>query len=213
MLDGIPEPARAGFVATAGRRRFRSGEVLFHEGDLAGSVHVIRRGHVAVRRWTRLGDVVTLTVLGPGSLLGELGAIVPEGLRSATVVALDPTETWSWDRRELAALRAEHPSIDTALVELLIEQVHELTTHLTEALFESADVRVLRRLLAVSRLYGDAEPGTVIPLTQDDVATMAGTTRPTANRALRALEADRVVALARGRITILRPDELARRAR
>jgi CRP/FNR family transcriptional regulator, cyclic AMP receptor protein len=213
MLDGIPEPARTEFLAAARRRRFGAGEVLFHAGDPAGSVHVIRRGHVAVRRSTRLGDVVTLTVLGPGQLLGELGAIVPDGQRSATVVALDPTETLSWDRREMAALRAEHPSVDTALVELLIEQVHSLTAHLTEALFEPADLRVLRRLLNVCRLYGDGEPGTVIPLTQDDVASMAGTTRPTANRALRALEDDGVVTLSRGRITILRPDELARRAR
>lgn len=213
MLDDIPEPARAEFLASAQRRRFRSGEVLFHAGDPAGSVHLIRRGHVAVRRWTRVGDMVTLTVLGPGQLLGELGAIVADGQRAATVVALDPTDTWAWDRRELAALRRAHPSVDAALVDLLIERVHELSTHLEETLFEAADVRVLRRVLAVGEIYGGAAAGTVIPLTQDDVASMAGTTRSTANRALRALEADEVVELSRGRITILRPDELARRAR
>jgi CRP/FNR family transcriptional regulator, cyclic AMP receptor protein len=187
--------------------------VVFHAGDTAGSVHLIRRGHVAVRRWTRFGDVVTLTVLGPGQHFGELGAIVPEGRRAATVVALDPTETWSWDRRDLTALRREHPAVDSALVELLVRQVHELTSHLTEALFESADVRVLRRLLAVGRLYGGAAPGTVVPLTQDDLAAMAGTTRSTTNRTLRALESDGIVALSRGRITILNPDELAERGR
>jgi CRP/FNR family transcriptional regulator, cyclic AMP receptor protein len=213
MLEALPEPARAEFVATAQRRRFRAGEVVFHAGDAAGSFHLIRTGHVAVRRSTRFGDVVTLTVLGPGELFGELGAMVPDGRRSATVVALDPTETLTWDRRDLAALRTEHPSFDTALVEMLTQQVHQLTAHLTEALFESADVRVLRRLLAVCQLYGGAASGTVIPLTQDDLASMAGTTRPTTNRTLRALEADEVVALSRGRITILRPDELARRAR
>jgi CRP/FNR family transcriptional regulator, cyclic AMP receptor protein len=212
MLEALPEPERTTFLAAAQRRRFRPGEVVFHAGDPAGSVHVIRRGHVAVRQWTRFGDVVTLTVLGPDQLFGELGAVTPDGQRAATVIALDLTETWSWDRRELTALRRAHPAVDAALVALLTARIHDLTTHLTEALFESAETRVLRRLLAVCDLYGGRTAGTVVPLTQDDLASMAGTTRSTANRALRSLEADGIVELSRGRITIRDADALARQA-
>jgi CRP/FNR family transcriptional regulator, cyclic AMP receptor protein len=213
MLDGLPETDRTAFLAAARRRRFAAGEVVFHLGDTADTLHLVHRGHVAVRRTTRFGDVVTLSILGPGQLFGELGAAQVDGRRSATVVALDPTETWSWDRRAFAALRARHPGVDAALVDLLTAQVVQLTSHLMEALFESAPTRVLRRLLDVCGQYGGVEAGRVVPLTQDDLATMAGTTRPTVNRTLRALEADGVVALGRGRVTILDPEALARLAR
>jgi CRP-like cAMP-binding protein len=79
-------------------------------------------------------------------------------------------------------------------------------------MFVPADTRVLRRLIAVAQQLGE-NGGTVITLTQDDLASMAGTTRPTANRVLKRAEADGLLRLARGRIEILDTDALAHRAR
>jgi CRP-like cAMP-binding protein len=53
----------------------------------------------------------------------------------------------------------------------------------------------------------------VVPLTQDVVASMAGTTRPTANQVLRAAEQAGLVTISRGRIRVDDPAGLARRAR
>ena len=80
-----------------------------------------------------------------------------------------------------------------------------------EAMFVPADIRVLRRLLEVAQRFGEND-GTRITLTQDDLASMAGSTRSTANRVLKRAEADGLLRLARGRIEILDVDELARRA-
>jgi CRP-like cAMP-binding protein len=51
-------------------------------------------------------------------------------------------------------------------------------------------------------LYGVGDVPAVIPVTQDDLAQLAGTTRPTANRVLRGGEEKGVVTLARGRIEV-----------
>jgi len=75
-----------------------------------------------------------------------------------------------------------------------------------------AEIRVLRRLLAVCELWGELKPGIEVPLTQEDLASLAGTTRSTANRALRQAEADDLVTLARGRIALKDPSGLAVRA-
>ena len=53
--------------------------------------------------------------------------------------------------------------------------------------------------------------GTTIPLTQDDLAELAGTQRAT-NSVLRGFERRGLVALHRARITVLDPPALARRA-
>ena len=60
----------------------------------------------------------------------------------------------------------------------------------------------MRRLAELAALYGDARP-IEIRLRQDDLASMVGTTRPTANRILRQLEEDGVVALRRGTVHVL----------
>jgi len=56
-------------------------------------------------------------------------------------------------------------------------------------------------LIDLVELFGGDAP-VAIPLTQDDIAQLAGTTRSTANRVLRAGEEQGVLQLARGRIEI-----------
>jgi CRP/FNR family transcriptional regulator, cyclic AMP receptor protein len=53
----------------------------------------------------------------------------------------------------------------------------------------------------------------VVPLTQEDVAAMAGTSRATVNRVLRDEQRRGAVALARGRVSVLDRGELERRCR
>ena len=211
LLDALSEDDRRRLLATTRRRRFAAGEVIFHEGDRGDCVYVIERGIVAVRVSTPLGDVATLTMLGTGSAFGELALIDGNERRSATVVAIDATDTRVVDHGEFDALRREHPPVERFLVELLAAQVRQLTDLAVEAMFVAADARVLRRLLAVADQFG--EGGTVVALTQDDLASMAGTTRPTANRVLKRAEADGLLRLGRGRIEILDTDQLSRRAR
>jgi CRP/FNR family cyclic AMP-dependent transcriptional regulator len=76
-----------------------------------------------------------------------------------------------------------------------------------------ADKRVLRRLLELGDLYAEADGATVVPLTQEDLAGLAGTSRATVNRVLREEEARGSVKLGRGRTTVLDRDALARRGR
>ena len=46
-------------LASTLRRRFARGEVVFHESDLADTVHFVAEGRLAARRTTRAGDTVT----------------------------------------------------------------------------------------------------------------------------------------------------------
>ena len=91
-----------------------------------------------------------------------------------------------------------------------------------EALFVPVERRVLRRLLALMDVYGGPGPSpgsddpgeaSEIPLTQDDLASLAGTSRATVNRVLRQAEEAGWVSLGRGRIKVLDSERLARRSR
>jgi CRP/FNR family cyclic AMP-dependent transcriptional regulator len=80
---------------------------------------------------------------------------------------------------------------------------------LAEVASVAADVRVLRRLTEVAELFGGDGDGAVVPLTQDDLAGLAATTRETVNRALRRQVTDGTVELGRGRIVVIAPERLA----
>lgn len=213
LLDVLSEDQRRRLLSVARRRRFKRGEVVFHEGDPGDALHLVDKGHLAVKRSTPLGDVATLLVLGPGDVFGELAVVAP-GPRSATVVALDPVETLALHGEMFDELRLSHPAVDRVLIRALVEEVRRLSAMLVEALYVPADKRIYLRLGDLARIFtvaGQVGP-VLIPLTQEELAQMAGTTRPTANRVLHAAEAAGALRVARGRIEVLDVAALARKA-
>jgi CRP/FNR family transcriptional regulator, cyclic AMP receptor protein len=211
LLAGVPDEDVRTVLSIARRRTFRRGEVVFHESDPADALHLVVKGRFAMHRTTRLGEQALLAVRGPGDAFGELALVAP-GPRSATASALEPAETLCVVRDEFDRLRKLHPSVDRMLVSLLSHEVRRMSELLTEAYYEKAEKRVLRRLLELAVVYGNRGSETEIPLTQEQLASLAGASRATVNAVLSAERARGTIALRRG-ATILRDlDALGRSA-
>ena len=209
LLLSLPDDDRRRMLAAGRRGRYERREVIFHEGDPGDTLHFVERGYVAVRIVTPMGDTATLAVIGPGGTFGELSVLGAKARRSATVIALEPTETWSIHRDQFDALRAANPAVNELLLDTLASHVRRLSEQLVEALYLPANKRVVRRLLALTPVYGRAD----IPVTQDDLGMLAGASRATVNRVLGELAADGAIAVARGRIAVTDRERLARAAR
>ena len=212
LLDVLDADQRRRLLAAARMRRFARQEVLFHEDDPADSLHVLTRGRVAVQVQSDLGAPVTVDVIGVGDILGELALLTPNARRAATAIALEPTETMVLTAVQFESLRAMHREVEAMLVAILVERTRRQSARLVEALTVSASRRVLRRLVELCALYAPGEDEVVVPLTQDHLAGLAGTTRETVNRTLRQ-EAERgAVVVGRGRVTVRSRAELAGRS-
>lgn len=202
LLRGLAGGERRQLLATCTPRRFKRREILCHEGDPGDTLHLVVSGLLLIRVATPLGYTATLTVVGPGDAFGELALLSPDAKRTATVEAAETAETLSLGRAQLTALRTAYPAIDRMLTDTLVEQVRRLSGMVLEALYLPVEARVLRRLVNLARIYGGPAPIAEIRLTQDDLASMAGTTRVTANKILRDLEDRGIVELRRGRIVV-----------
>lgn len=209
LLAGLPEADIQRVLARCRRRRFAKGEVLFHEGDPADCLHIVVKGRVAVRIATSLGDRATIDFIAAGDVVGEQALLPPQAPRGATASALEPTETMALGATDFAELRAAHPTVDAVLLGIVVRRHRALGARLAEALYVGAERRVLRRLIAVAASYDGTD---TIPLTQEDLAGLAGTTRETVNRVLRREAQRGALALARGKITILDGPLLAKHA-
>jgi CRP/FNR family transcriptional regulator, cyclic AMP receptor protein len=212
LLADVPSDELQQMLTIARRRPFGRGEVVFHEGDPADSLHLIVSGRFAVRIRTPLGDTTLLAIYGPGDAFGELALVAPPSHRSATVVALEAAETRSVFREDFEALRKRHPGVDRILVSLLADRIREMNERLLEAHYVDAETRVRRHLRQLAAVY-ERDGTSVIPLTQEEMAEIAGTSRATVNRVLREEERRGVIELKRGRTTIVDPEQLTRRGR
>lgn len=208
LLAGLGESDRRRVIEACIQRRFPRGEALFLEGDAGESLHFLTSGFVVVQITTPFGEIATMNVVGAPDTIGELALLEQYGRRSASVVAITPVETLALDRGAFERLRTEHPIVDRMLVTILSVHVRRLSDRLTEALYVPAETRVFLRLADLLRVFGGETTGTAIPVTQSDLATMAGTTRPTVNRALKAARSAGAILLGRGRIEVIEPSVL-----
>jgi CRP-like cAMP-binding protein len=200
-----PEEIRK-LLAISRRRTFAKGEVVFHRGDPGDSLHLVVKGSFAVRIMTPLGDTVTVAVRGPGDNFGEMALTASDSRRSATVAALQPSETMAIYFDNFERLRTTSEEINHVLISFLAGEVRRQNELLLDALYVPAERRVLRRLIELADVYADGDG--VIALTQEEIAQIAGTTRTTVNRVLRAQEARGTITLTRGKTAIIDRESL-----
>jgi CRP-like cAMP-binding protein len=103
--------------------------------------------------------------------------------------------------------------VNDVLMRLLAGEVRRLDERLLEALYLPAEKRLRRRLCELAELYGGDNGDAEIPLTQEKLAELAGTSRATVNRVLREEEKRGTLELRRRRTVIRDLEALTRRAR
>jgi CRP/FNR family transcriptional regulator, cyclic AMP receptor protein len=214
LLSGVSDEDVRLLLSVARRRRFGRGEVVFHRDDPADSLHLVVAGLFAIRVMTPLGDTVWIAVRGPGENFGEMALVGENRRRSATVSALAQAETLAVYKTDFERLRATYREIDQVLIALLAAEVDTMNERLLEALYLTAERRLLRRLLELALVYrsGDTDTTALIPLTQEELAEFAGAARATVNRVLREEQQRGTLELRRGKTLILDIDQLTKRA-
>jgi CRP-like cAMP-binding protein len=204
---------RKEFLALARARDFTRDEVVCHAGDPGDALHLVERGHLAVRGTMPSGTTATFNILSPGDYFGELALLRPDHRRTATVVSLDASRTQSVAGSAFAALCSRNPEFHRVVTMLLADRVEALSQRLLETMYESLDRRVFRRLVELAATYGDTGGTAVIPLSQAQLADLVGATRPSVNQVLQRLADDGTVTLGRSRIEVRDLPGLVRRAR
>lgn len=203
FLEVLPEVGRDRVLAVARPQRFARGDVIVRQGDAANSLFLVESGSLAVRLATPTGESVMLNVMGAGDVFGEVGVLLEDQERTATIEAIDDVVVRVLRREDFDALRTRHSEVNDFLLVLLARRTDRLSRLVAEAHYLPVEKRIARRVLEGGRRFTRGVLPVVVPLTQDEVAQLAGTTRPTTNQVLKRFEADGVIRLARGRVEIL----------
>lgn len=218
-LVGIPLFAAldtAGIEALAREtriRRFRRGEVIFHQADPGDALFIMLSGLVKISLPAETGDEAILATLRPGDFFGEL-ALLDGAPRSATATALEATETAVLARDRFRELIANDAGIRDTFLTALARELRRLTTHVEELHFLDIAGRLAARLARLAEEQGRPQPDGSIrldgPLTQSDLAAMVGCTRQSVNKLLGLYAGDGLIRLDRDAIVVLDLDGLTR---
>lgn len=215
FLGSLSEDVRSALLAAGHVRRWSAGEVLFREGDAAGSALVIVAGLVKIHKRGRGGEELILSLCGPGDLLGEVAAL-QGAMRSADATALAEVEAAVVAVGELRVLLAQHSHLALVLLELALQRLGLADQRRLESAAAESLPRVTSRLLELSERFGVvASDGTLavdMPISQEELASWAGASRESTARALRTLRELGLIETHRKRMVVLDPEGLRQHA-
>jgi CRP-like cAMP-binding protein len=212
LLASLPGAIQDRILRSAGPRQYRPAEVVYHEGDIGHSLHLVMSGHFAARLSTPHGQDVLFGVFRPGEFFGEGALLDWDVTRRVTVFALEAGETYSLARDDFRRLIREHPDVADEVLLVLTRRITHCIRRVVESLHTPSKIRVLRRLLELADAYRMDGATLQIPLAQAVVAGLAGTSRGTVNEVLREEASRGTITLGRRCITIVDEAGLIRRA-
>ena len=145
---------------------------------------------------------------------GELAVLQENATRSADAQALAETECYVLHRQAVVAFLVAHPAVMWRLVTVLSDYIRRKDEAYSDLAFNDIPGRVARKLLELAAARGGsgAEAQVTVPLSQRTLAGLVGASRENVNRALSRFAALGAIKLERGRVTVLRPEELRRRS-
>lgn len=210
LFTDLPQTQLSSLVGTLERRTYRKGQVILHQGDDGNSLFVIVTGRVRVYTISSDGHELTVWIYGEGDFFGEMALLNGEP-RSASAKAMQKTEVLTLHRQAFRSHLLSNPSTAIHVIETLSQRLRTTTANAEELFSMNVTQRIARKLLELSKRYGVLqEDGVMIDLdlSQEAIASLAGTTRESANRALSQMRSEGILDVERVRIRVLRPDAL-----
>lgn len=102
---------------------YNPGTYLFRDGDPGENLYVVKDGILEVLLAADSPDEMLLKVCGPGEYVGEMGLLMPEGKRTATVRAKTQVRAWVMNRVKFTQVLQRWPAIAFAMVNILSERL------------------------------------------------------------------------------------------
>ena len=179
---------------------------MFTRSDPGDTVIVVVSGRVKVAVRSADGGELTLAIVQPGGLLGELG-VVDGGPRSADAETLEECQLLLIPREAVRDICARVPAAAQALTNSIAATLRRLTEATADLVFLDLPRRVAKILLNQPR----GDDGTIRHrMSQEELAHQVGSTRQSVNAALRGFERRGWIEMHDRTVTVKQPAALGR---
>jgi len=172
------------------KQRYKKNNMILMEDEFGDTFFIISKGIVKITRISEEGREVILAMLGEGDFFGEMSLLDGE-TRSANAIAFDDAEVLILKRHDFIDLLQKYPKIAISLLAEMASRIRKSDHQIESLSLSDAEHRIGMTLMRLAKDLGTIHHG-VVEITkmpyQQDLASMAGTSRETVSRMLKLLE-------------------------
>jgi CRP/FNR family transcriptional regulator, cyclic AMP receptor protein len=186
-------------------KKYRPGATLCVEGEPATHIFVLLNGWVKILSVTENGHEIIVALRGDGDLVGETAGEIA-GRRSATMQALGAVEVLIVGYDRFSSFLDTHPEAARAYRRTIVRRLLSADTTLRQRTATTGAQRLAGLLLDLVARHGTPAGDAIemmLPLSQEELASLAGTSRATVTRALNNWRRRGLIITGQRRITLI----------
>src|SRR5215203_6213351 len=215
MVD-ILEPLSREEVRELSRRipdtHYQRGQILYAPKERSQALFMLKKGRVRIYRIAPDGREITLTVVGAGTVFGEM-SLTAQRLENAYAEAMETAVVCKMKRHDLERLVIDKPQVGLKLLSVLSERLSVAEDRMEDIALKDVPSRLASFILQLVESEGVVtREGYKIPAryTHRQLATMIGSKRETVTKAFSLLQQAGAVELKRRRIYVKDVETLKR---
>lgn len=151
LFEGAPEEVLYEIASKMERVTLNTDQTLFHKGDPADALYLIKSGWVKIVTLDSAGGELVLNQCGIGEAIGEM-SLLDENPRSASVIAMSPVEMLKLGRDAFMEVLAQQPTLAMYIMRKLTSRLRFNTTYIEEAIELSRQVAEGDYSFAIDRI-------------------------------------------------------------
>jgi CRP/FNR family cyclic AMP-dependent transcriptional regulator len=204
------------FLAIAPESSRSRGETLFVEGEMPRYVFLICSGRVKLTVTSREGRTAILRVAGPGEILG-LSPAMSGTANETTAEAVELCRVKAIRVSEFLNFLQKYPEASREATRCLLHDYRVVLNNVCRLALPNTVAGRLATLLlewlnhgpaSSTKTSSDNNHRFIVALTQEEIASMANTSRETVSRVLNQFQHDKLISIKGAMVTILQPRAL-----
>ncbi len=178
-------------------RRYKKGQTIFFQGDVADKLYIVNKGKIKVFRYTKEGKEQILYILSDGDFIGDL-SLLKKGKLEFNAEALEDTAICTLTKEDFDKILADNPGITLRILEVVHDRVVNLENLVQRLSTKDVESRVIGVLLSLVKDFGKETDGVVeleLPLSREEIGNYSGLTRETVSRTLTSMQEEGLIEL------------------
>jgi CRP-like cAMP-binding protein len=170
-------------------RMFQPGQTVFHQGDPADALFIIKAGRIKLSKVLADGKEIILDFRTAGDMIGE-NMIAEDCNYPVTAWSMEDTMTCGFTKSNFETLVRENPQIGIRVIKNMGKRIAFLTSRLESMSMGSVSDRLYRVLSNIAFEHGvEGNEGYHVsfPLTHEELSFLVGVHRVTITRAMKEL--------------------------
>ncbi|MBI5344819.1 MAG: Crp/Fnr family transcriptional regulator [Deltaproteobacteria bacterium] len=190
IFSGLSEKDKGEIASRLTERHVKKRGLVYNPGDKAETVYILKEGRIRITRFSEDGRELTIDILEPGDLFGELTAAGGEE-RETDAIAMEDSFICAIKRRDFEDFIGKMPDLSLTITKWIGLRLRRVESRFMDMLFQDVRTRLITIFRDLAQKYGvpvDGGRKIELRLSHKEIASLIGATRETVSLELNNLK-------------------------